>query len=349
MPHSLDPELLHNLPISQALVRAIRELGEYRGKEILYERQAPQVLEALRQVAIIQSTESSNRIEGIEAPPKRIEAIVREKTTPRNRPEQEIAGYRAVLTSIHDHHAGMDFTPGLVLQLHRDLYGFTLQEGGRWKVTDNEITETSADGTRRIRFRTVPAHQTPEAMETLHHRFLEHRERGDVEPLILIAAYVLDFLCIHPFLDGNGRMARLLSLLLLYQAGFSVGRYVSLEKVVEDTRESYYDSLGASSRGWHEGEHSFGPWAEYFLGVMLLTAYRELERRAGELTMARGAKSEMVEAAIGRLPREFRYADIARACPGVSRPTIRRVLDKLRKAGEIECTKPGREATWRKL
>lgn len=349
MPHSLETGFLASLPISQPLLRTIRELGEYRGKEILYERQAPQVLEALRQVAVIQSTESSNRIEGIEAPPKRIEALVREKSTPRNRPEQEIAGYRAVLTTIHDHHDGMDFTPGLVLQLHRDLYGFTLQEGGRWKVTENEITETAPDGTRRIRFRTVPAHQTPEAMETLHRRFREHRERGDVEPLILIAAYVLDFLCIHPFLDGNGRMARLLSLLLLYQAGFTVGRYISLERVVEDTRENYYDSLGTSSQGWHLGEHSLGPWAEYFLGVMLLTAYRELERRAGELTMARGAKSEMVKAAIRRLPREFRYADIASLCPGVSRPTIRRVLDKLRKAGEIKCTKPGREATWRKL
>jgi len=156
-------------------------------------------------------------------------------------------------------------------------------------------------------------------------------------------------LCIHPFLDGNGRVGRLLSLLLLYQTGFTVGRYISLEKLIEENRESYYDTLQASSSGWHEGQHSLGPWTEFFLGVILLGAYRELERRTGELTMARGAKSEMVAASIERLPREFRYADVAAACPGVSRPTIRRVLDRLRRDGRVECTKAGRDATWRKL
>lgn len=349
MSQSFQPGFLDAAPISQTLLRTIRALGEFRGKEILFERQAPQVLEALREVAMIQSTESSNRIEGIVAPPARIKGIVREKTTPRNRSEQEIAGYRSVLTTIHANHQNIPFTPGIVLQFHRDLYQFTPQQGGRWKTADNEITETRADGSSFVRLHPVPAHQTAEAMETLHRRFEEGQRSGEVEPLVLVSSYVLDFLCIHPFLDGNGRIGRLLSLLLLYQSGFTVGRYISLEKVIEQNRESYYDALQASSESWHDCGHSIAPWTEYFLGVMLLGAYRELERRTGELTMARGAKSEMVEASIERLPREFRYADVAAACPGVSRPTIRRVLDKLRKKGRVKCTKAGRDATWRKL
>ncbi len=159
---------------------------------------------------------------------------------------------------------------------------------------------------------------------------------------------MLDFLCIHPFLEGNGRMARLLTLLLLYQAGYGVGRYVSLEQVIEETREGYYDSLFTSSQGWHDSAHSLLPWWEYFLGVAVLTSYRRLDERVGKVTSRRGAKQRMVIAAIRRLPETFRYADVARACPGVSRPTIQRALRQLRDAGEIELLQKGRDATWRK-
>jgi len=156
------------------------------------------------------------------------------------------------------------------------------------------------------------------------------------------------FETIHPFLDGNGRMARLLTLLLFYHSGYEVGRYISLEHLIENQREGYYDALFKSSQGWHEGRHSLVPWWEYFLGVMLLGAYQEFERRTGELTNAHGAKSEMVLSAIKKLPQQFQYADLTRACPNVSRPTIKRVLGKLRDEGEIECIKPGRDAVWEK-
>ncbi|MDY7091729.1 MAG: Fic family protein [Acidobacteriota bacterium] len=349
MPHSFRPGFLASMPISQTLLRAIREIGELRGKQLLHERQAPQALQALRQAAVIQSTQSSNRLEGILAPLKRLEGLALRKIQPRNRPEQEIAGYQAVLSTVHSNHEDMPFTTGVVLQLHRDLYQYAPQEGGRWKIADNEISETKPDGTRFVRFQPVPAHQTSESMEVLHQRFRDQQAQDQVEPLVLAAAYVLDFLCIHPFLDGNGRMARLLTLLLFYQAGFTVGRYISLEKLVEDNREGYYSTLLASSQGWHEGKHDLRPWVEYFLGVVLLGAYRELESRTGELTMARGAKSDMVVEAIGRLPVSFRYSDIAANCPGVSRPTIRRVLKKMRDQGQIKCVKSGRNAVWNKL
>jgi Fic family protein len=220
---SFESAFLYKQPLSHAFLRTIRLLGEYRGKETLFKQQTPQVLEALRQVAIIQSTESSNRIEGIEAPAGRIRQLVEHKTTPKNRSEQEIAGYRDALATIHANHANMPFTTGIVLQLHRDLYQFVAQQGGRWKMTDNEIAETRADGTKIVRFRPVPAHHTPEAMERLHVLFKEQWYRQEIDPLLLIPAYVLDFLCIHPFTDGNGRLARLLTLLLLYQAGYEVG------------------------------------------------------------------------------------------------------------------------------
>lgn len=345
---SFESGVLERQPITHGLLRVLRSVGEYRGKQGLFREQAPQVLRTLRQAAVIESTEASNRIEGVVAPTARIRKLVEHKTEPRNRSEQEIAGYRDVLSTIHVNHAGMRFTPGLVLQLHRDLYQFTSAEGGRWKPVDNEISETLPDGTRRLRFRTVPAYWTPDAMRELHTRFERAWAEEEVEPLLLIGAYVLDFLCIHPFLDGNGRMARLLTLLLLYRAGYEVGRFISLEGVVERTRESYYDTLHSASQGWHEGEHSLLPWWEYFLGVVLLTAYRDFEQRIGSITTARGSKREMVLDVVGRLSDRFQYEDVERACLGVSRPTINRTLAELRRAGAIRLLKPGRDALWEK-
>ncbi len=345
---SFQPGFLESQSISPALLGAVRQIGEYRGKEELYANRAPQVLETLREAAIIASTESSNRIEGVEAPHDRIEDLVIRRDRPRNRSEQEIAGYRDALGTIHENWEHMKLTPNLVLQLHRDLYQFVPGRGGRWKTAPNQITETLSDGTVRVRFDPVPPHLTTSAMENLNARFEVEWESGTTDRLLLTGAYVLDFLCIHPFLDGNGRMSRLLTLLLLYQAGYGVGRYVSLEQVIEETREGYYDSLFTSSQGWHDSAHSLLPWWEYFLGVAVLTSYRRLDERVGKVTSRRGAKQRMVIAAIRRLPETFRYADVARACPGVSRPTIQRALRQLRDAGEIELLQKGRDATWRK-
>lgn len=345
---SFEGDLIERQPISPALLTTVRELGEHKGRQRLYQEQAPQVLETLREAAVIQSTESSNRIEGVTAPPNRLRALVEGRALPQNRSEQEIAGYRDVLRTIHASHAHIPFTTGVVLQFHRDLYQFVPGGGGRWKGSPNEITEILPDGTHRVRFATVPPHQTTEAMERLHERFNRAWEAGRIDPLLLIPTYVLDFLCIHPFLDGNGRMARLLSLLLLYRAGYEVGRYVSLELIVEETKEGYYDSLFDSSQGWHQGAHSLIPWWHYFLGVMLRSAHRRFEERIEAVTRARGAKRELIVDLVERLPGEFQVADVERGCPGVSRPTINRALADLRNAGRIQLVKGGRDATWRK-
>lgn len=282
---------LERLPLTHDLVRMVRALGEFKGREALYRERMPQALETLRQVAVIQSTESSNRIEGVTAPSQRIQALVAEKTTPRNRSEREIAGYRDVLGTIHANHADIPFTAGVVLQFHRDLYAPTDTPGGRWKFSDTTITEACPDGTRRIRFETVQAFATPAAMETLHREFGIYWNEEQIDRLLLIPAYVLDFLCIHPFPDGNGRLARLLSLLLLYHAGYEVGRFISLERIIERSKETYYEALGLSSQGWHEGAHDIRPWVDYFLGVMI-AAYKGLESRLESLTSPRGAKTQ---------------------------------------------------------
>jgi Fic family protein len=345
---SFAPGFLEAQSPTPQLVTTIRALGEHKGKEQLFTRQSPQVLDILRRAAVIESTRSSNRIEGIVASDERVEALVEGASAPRNRSEQEIAGYRDVLATIHASHDAMPFTPNVVLQLHRDLYRFATKEGGRFKPVDNQITETRPDGAQVVRFRPVPAADTPRAMDELHLRFRLRHEEGVIEPLLLIASYVLDFLCIHPFLDGNGRMARLLTLLLLYKEGYGVGRYISLERIVESQRDGYYDTLFESSQGWHQGRHTLLPWWEYFLGVVLLTAYRELEGRTGRITSGHGAKSDLVERTVEHLPYRFRLADVLRACPGVSRPTINRVLQRLRQEGRIELVKSGRAAAWEK-
>ena len=345
---SFATDTLAALPLTHLLVRSTSRLHEYRGREQLYRQQAPQALKTLREVAVIQSTESSNRIEGVEATPARLKAIMKDKTAPQNRSEQAIAGYRDVLNTIHAHHADMSVTPNVVLQLHRDLFTYMDVQGGTWKPTNNRITQRHPDGQELVRFEPVPAFQTADYMDQLHERLHALWHKDEVDKLFIIAAYVLDFLCIHPFLDGNGRMARLLTLLLLYQAGYEVGRYISLERVIEKSRESYYDSLYKSSQGWHEAQHTLQPWTEYLLGV-LLAAYGEFEERVGTLRLRRGAKTERVINAVERLPDGFKTRDVERLCPSVSRSLIRKVFRELKEEGKIEAEGRGPAAVWRKL
>jgi Fic family protein len=345
---SFDPGYLERLPLQADTVRSIRLLGEYKGKQELFVRQSPQVLKVLRELAAVQSIESSNRIEGVVATPERIAELAAEKTTPRDRSEQEIAGYRDVLVTVHANANDMRLSTGLVQQLHRDLLRFTpATDGGHWKDAPNDIVDRLSDGTHRLRFSPVAPHLVKQSMSGLVEGFGDALHAGSVDALVLMPAFTLDFLCIHPFRDGNGRISRLLDLMLLYQAGYQVGRFVSLEKIVEDSKESYYDALEESSYDWHDGEHDLCPWLDYWLGV-LIAAYREFEDRVGHLKSGRGAKREMVIECIRHLPAVFRYADIERACPGISRPTIVRVLGELRDKGEIRCTKLGRDATWEK-
>ena len=342
---SFAPGRLEHMTVPMSAVRSVGLLSEYKGRQQLYERQSPQLLSALRETARVQSIESSNRIEGVTAGAGRVVELAAARTLPRDRPEQEIAGYRDVLATVHANALAMDVSRGLILQLHRDLYQFSPTAGGAWKSSPNDIVDVLPDGSHRLRFTPVAPHLVDPAISDLVDGYRRVSSQGRVDPLIAVPAFVLDFLCIHPFADGNGRLSRILNLLLLHRTGYEVGRYISLERIVENSKETYYESLGESSAGWHEGQHDLLPWLEYSNGV-LIAAYLEFEQRVGQMGSGRGAKREMVVNCVRRLPRTFRYADVERACPGVSRPTIVRALGELRDAGEIRCTKGGRDATW---
>ncbi|PKM80457.1 MAG: cell filamentation protein Fic [Firmicutes bacterium HGW-Firmicutes-14] len=337
---------LSKLNVPMGIVRLIGEINQYKGKQEMYRQQSPQILDALRQVAFIQSTESSNAIEGITIQANRLKQLMEEKTTPRDRPEGEIAGYRDVLATIHASYDAISITPGVIRQLHRDLYKFTPAQGGIWKPADNTIGELKPDGTQVVRFNPVPACLTPGAMDELCESFNREFAVQQIDPLVLTGVFVLDFLCVHPFFDGNGRMARLLTLLLLYKFDYEIGRYISLEKLIEKTKESYYDTLYASSLGWHEGEHNMFPWLEYFLGI-ILAAYREFGDRASNLETSKGSKSKRIKEVINHFTGEFAISDIERVCPDISRPTIYRVMKELKEEGFIKVIEIGRNARWK--
>lgn len=346
--HSLTPEFLNGLRFDVTQAASLRALGEYRGKQELFYRQAPEVLKGLREVAVIESSESSNRLEGVTVAANRLKALVIQGTAPRDRSEQEVAGYRDALSLIHESARDMRFTPNLVLQLHTTLYRFMPTPGGRWKAADNEIIEKHPDGTVRVRFKATPAHLTPIAMEQLTTNYAAAIETAQQDPLIVVPLAILDFLCIHPFTDGNGRIARLLTLMLMYHFGYEVGRYISIERVYEETKESYYETLEASSQGWHEGRHDPYPWLNYYWGV-LIRAYREFEERVGEVRTGRGAKTEQVREAVLARAAPFSISDIEGSCAGVSRDTVRLVLREMKKEGLIAPTGKGRSAKWTRL
>lgn len=344
---SLRGERIVTEPIPMHILRLVGKINEYKGMQQLYHQQAPQVLESLRQVALVQSTESSNRIEGIEIPPSKLNDLMADKAAPQNRSEGEIAGYRDVLATIHASYQHIPITPGTILQLHRDLYKFVASQGGRWKSVDNTIDDVLPDGSHRVRFKPVSAVATSHAMDELCSSLARHSQSDNVDPLLLGAAFVFDFLCIHPFRDGNGRISRLLSLLLLYAHGYEVGRYIGVERIIEESKDSYYEALANSSTGWHEGTHSLLPWWEYYLGT-ILAAYREFESRVGAVETGRGAKSAMVRNTVAKMVGSFSISELMRLCPSVSRDMVRTVLEKMREESLVECVGSGRSAVWQK-
>lgn len=345
---SFEHDYFLHQPISQQLLMNVRALGEFRGRQSLYRNQFPEVLETLRRVAIIQSTESSNRIEGITVPADRLDAIVSKKSKPKNLSEQEVAGYRDVLSEIHTNHAKYHISSDLILRWHKQMFRYITEEAGVWKKEDNAIIEVLPDGRKVIRFRPLSASATPNAMNQICEQYQDYVSQVKAEPLLTIASFILDFECIHPFKDGNGRMGRLLTLLLLYQAGYEVGRFISLERVIEDSKETYYEALYKSSQRWHESEHDLHPWWNYFLGS-LIAAYNEFEGRVGTITSARGAKREMVFTAIQRLPEEFSFSDLQRVCPGVSFATLKRAMQDLKRKKKISSLGKGRDARWKRI
>ena len=342
---SLTPDMLARMRFNAQQMATLRALGEYQGRQRLYIAQDPELLTSLRQVAVVESTESSNRLEGVVVAPGRLKSLVLKNAVPKSRSEQEVAGYRDALALIHENAPQMPFSEGTVLQLHGLLYRYMPQPGGRWKATNNDIVERHPDGSLRVRFSPVAAHLTPMAMHDLVTQYHVALDRHLADPLVLVPLVILDFLCIHPFPDGNGRMARLLTLQLLYHFDHAVGRYISLERIFEESKESYYETLEASSQGWHEAAHDTLPWLDYFWGA-LLRAYKEFEERVGTIERGRGSKGERVRAQVLQRKLPFSISEIEEACPGVSRDMVRLVLRAMKAEGLIAPTGKGRGAKW---
>ena len=321
--------------LTPEIVQMVSSIYEHKGKQELFLEANVDELKTLLEVALIQSTGASNRIEGIFTSDKRLEELVSQKAEPRNRSEQEIAGYREVLSTIYEGYEYINPRPNIILQLHRDLYSYSQGgAGGSYKNSDNVIAETDAEGHQKARFIPVPAFQTAEAMEELCARFLEAWEADRIDKLVLIPMFILDFLCIHPFNDGNGRMSRLLTLLLFFKAGYIVGKYVSMEMLIEKTKETYYEALQASSTGWHEGENSYEPFVKYYLGIML-KAYNEFESRVEHLKHRSLSKPDRIKAVIDNKVGKITKKEIMELCPDISKITVERTLTNLVKSGYI--------------
>ena len=321
--------------LTPEIVSYLTQIHEQKGKQSRLSGAQQDVLDELLEIAKIQSTEASNRIEGIITTDDRLKLLVMNKTTPRSRSEREIAGYRDVLTTIHESYEYIPLRPGMLLQLHRDLYKFSgLSIGGSFKSSDNVITETLPDGTKRVRFQPVPAWETPEAMDSVCASINEALNDPELDDLLLIPLFILDFLCIHPFDDGNGRMSRLLTLLLLYRTGYQIGKYISIEKLIADSKTSYYEALQESSENWHEGSNDYLPFVRYMLGV-ILAAYREFADRAEIMLEAGNSKFGRIRRIIRGTTGRITKTEIMAQCPDISQITVQRALKEMIVSGDI--------------
>lgn len=344
--HKFDYEKTPRKLLTPEVVNMITALHEFKGKQELYTEAKSDVLSALLDIAKIQSTKASNKIEGIYTSDDRLKALVIQKSEPRNRSEEEIAGYREVLATIHESYEYIPIRPNNLLQLHRDLYSFSGSDtGGRFKNSDNIIAETSKDCKEYVRFVPVPAFQTPDAIDNLCNEFNKAVERGEYDQLLLTPMFILDFLCVHPFNDGNGRMSRLLTLLLLYRAGYIVGKYISLEMLIEKTKETYYETLKDSSSNWHKNENNYMPFIKYYIGV-LLKGYKEFQDRVEHLSYRRLSKPDRIKAIFDKKVGKLKKSEISELCPDISETTIERTLKHLVTSGYIEKVGVGRATAY---
>ena len=344
---SLDAEKLANTSISVGTGWLLGSCMEARGKQDFWITQKPEVLAALREQAIIQSVVSSNRIEGVTIPANRLRPIVIGRAKPRDRPEEELHGYRRALNWIFSRKRPVTIKPDLLLRLHSLAQGGLTGAAGVWKRRDNEIIEILPNGEKQLRFVPTSAKDTPKTMDTLCRNYRDACDDDTLPPLLVIATFVFDFLCIHPFRDGNGRVSRLAATLLLQSHGFQVARFVSLERLIEESKDDYYRVLAESSEEWHEGKNDLVPWWNHFLSV-LRRAYKEFAQQI-ESTEARPAKSDLVRQTILSRVEQFTLGDLAAHLPSVSPQLIKKVLAEMKKQGKVRLLGRGRGARWEVL
>lgn len=328
------------------LMNLVSAIHEYKGKQELFIEAKKDILSSMLEIAKVQSTGASNRIEGIYTSDERLDAIVKSKVEPRNRSEQEIAGYREVLNLIHENFNYLAPRSNVILQLHRDLYQFNPTAiGGIFKNTDNIISETDETGQTKIRFHPLSAFETPNAVEQLTNTFIEAITAQKYDPLLLIPMFILDFLCIHPFNDGNGRLSRLLTLLLLYRSEYIVGKYISIEMIIEKTKETYYEVLQDSSFNWHTGENSYMPFVKYYLEVVL-SAYKEFSARIELIQNRSLSKPERIRVLFDGSLQKLSKRMILEKFPDISTSTVEITLSNLLKEGYIIKTGLGKNTTY---
>ena len=338
---NFDYSLLRARTFDREVINYIGLIHEFKGRQQLYLEQKPRELETLVEIAKIQSTESSNAIEGITTTKARLKSLMADKTTPRDRGEKEIKGYRHVLNVIHENFDYVPIRKNYILQLHKMLYQFTEERfGGSFKDTPNEIDMVYPDGRTVLLFKPLEPFETPEAVEKLCEEYDKAINKYGIDPLIAIPVFIHDFLCIHPFNDGNGRMSRLLTTLLLYKSGFVIGRYISLEKKIEITKDEYYVALQESSQNWHEEKNDDTAFIKYLLGT-IVAAYRDFEERVNMLGKKVSAR-DMVEKAIRSKIGKFTKNDIMELCPEIGRGSVENSLKALCEAGIIKKEGQGR-------
>ena len=324
----------------------LADISEAKGRQELFTRQSPQRLKSLKEHALIESAVSSNRIEGIEVDNRRIGTVIFGNALLHDRSEEEVRGYREALDLIHEESRQLSICEEVLKKLHSLTRG-EIWDAGKYKEKDSDIIEKHPNGASSVRFTTVSAAKTPDCMKELMTLWHDVLNEERVQPIIALAAFNLDFLCIHPFRDGNGRVSRLLMLLQCYHQGIEVGRYISLERLIEQNKDRYYETLKLSSEGWHEVRHD--PWHYInFICSLLKSAYREFEERLGSLPQPRGEKTAFVHDTINSFSGNFSVAEIRRKCPGVGIDMIRRVLKDMQTNGLIECITRGRDAKWQK-
>jgi len=304
------------------------------------------MLKVLKEHALIESAVSSNRIEGVSVDQSRVRTIVFGKSHLRDRDEEEVRGYRKALQLIHEQASKLPISETTILRLHKLAKG-GIWDAGKYKEKESDIIEKLPNGTSRVRFRTVSPARTQAFMAEMIELWDRSLRERWVHPLVAMAAFNLDFLCIHPFRDGNGRASRLLLLLQCYHLGYEAGRYISIERIIEQSKDRYYETLEQSSQCWLEGKNDPWPYINYVL-YTLKAAYKEFEERVGQLKSPKGSKTGLIKSAIASSSGEFTLSDLERACPGVSRDMIRRVLRELQALKEVECLGRGPGALWKK-
>lgn len=348
MHKEFDYSKLANRCFDREIINYIGLIHEFKGRQELYLKQKPKKLDRLIELSKVQSTESSNEIEGIVTTNRRFVQLMNEKTAPKNRSEKEIKGYRNVLDIIHENFDYITLRPNVILQLHKELYKFSNERfGGKFKDSPNEIDAVTKDGTKIVLFRPLEPFETPEAVERLCEEYDKAINQYHIDPLIVIPVFIHDFLCVHPFNDGNGRMSRLLTTLLLYKNGFEVGKYISLEKKIQITKSDYYDALQESSQGWIDDKNDDTPFIKYLLGTFL-AAYRDFEDRVnivGKKISARGLVEKAVNSRIGK----FTKAEIAELCPEISKSSVEQALGALCAEGKIKKEDAGKSTFYHLL